>query len=466
MEQSSTPKKKTQYTGVYTRESTHRKLADGTPDYSISISYMRSRKFSWENIGWASEGYTLEDAVEIRRLRVEEEQRRRPPQKSRRRTESCRVKTRYPGVYMRESKKETLPDGKPDRCFYITLKRDGKKVLEKLGWVSEGYNALTAAEIRGLRIRQMRHPEIFAKGDRAEGTYVGDQPQVRRGVTVDDVWAKYEILCLPLLKNGSVITGAYRQHIGPRFGSRLADSIGRLDIESFRAELATVEKCHGSGNLSKAYINMILNFLEMLLKKGNEWGMVRRVENLASTVRFKNADKERDKWLTPEDANRLLDGLCMTNHDAYYCARISLYSGMRLGEIMSLRRHDIDLTARVASVDGKTGQRTVIIHDNLVGLFTLLKNREGGELCIRVSRQAVEKNFAKVVDQIGLNDGVTDSWRKVVFHTLRHTFCSWLAMKGVPLYTISLLAGHKSPRMTQRYAKLSPNIEREALNTL
>lgn len=466
MEQSSTPKKKTQYTGVYTRESTHRKLADGTPDYSIFISFMKSRKFTWENIGWASEGYTLEDAVEIRRLRVEEDQRRRPPQKSRRRTESCRVKTRYPGVYMRESKKRTLSDGTPDRCFYITLKRDGKKVLEKLGWISEGYNALTAAEIRGLRIRQMRHPEVFAKGDRAEGTYVGDQPHVRREATVDDVWAKYQILCLPLLKNASVISGAYRQHIGPRFGSRFADSIGRLDMESFRAELATAEKRCGGGHLSKAYINIILGFFELLLKKGNEWGMVRRYEPLVEAVRFKNADRERDKWLTPDDANRLLDGLCMTNHDVYWCAKISLYSGMRLGEIMSLRRHDIDLTAKIVKVDGKTGQRSVMIHDNLVSLFTFLKARENGELCIKVTRRSVGKIFSKVVDALGLNDGATESWQKVVFHTLRHTFCSWLAMKGVPLYTISQLAGHKTPQMTRRYAKLSPNIEREALNTL
>ena len=57
---------------------------------------------------------------------------------------------------------------------------------------------------------------------------------------------------------------------------------------------------------------------------------------------------------------------------------------------------------------------------------------------------------------MGLNENVsTFSPRKVVFHTLRHTFCSWLAIRGVPLYTIAKLAVHSKPDMTQRYAQSS-----------
>jgi len=32
--------------------------------------------------------------------------------------------------------------------------------------------------------------------------------------------------------------------------------------------------------------------------------------------------------------------------------------------------------------------------------------------------------------------------RKIGWHTLRHTFCSHLAMKGAPVRTIQELAGH------------------------
>ena len=41
-------------------------------------------------------------------------------------------------------------------------------------------------------------------------------------------------------------------------------------------------------------------------------------------------------------------------------------------------------------------------------------------------------------------------------HTLRHTFCSHLAMKGAPARAIQELAGHQGLSTTQRYMHLSP----------
>lgn len=52
------------------------------------------------------------------------------------------------------------------------------------------------------------------------------------------------------------------------------------------------------------------------------------------------------------------------------------------------------------------------------------------------------------------------------FHSLRHTAASWLVMKGVDLYAVGQILGHKTPRMTQRYAHLSPGYMAEAVNKL
>src|SRR5262249_47958639 len=52
------------------------------------------------------------------------------------------------------------------------------------------------------------------------------------------------------------------------------------------------------------------------------------------------------------------------------------------------------------------------------------------------------------------------------FHDLRHTFASWLIMKGVPLATVSNLLGHTSPTMTLRYAHLSPKHLTSAVRVL
>ena len=44
----------------------------------------------------------------------------------------------------------------------------------------------------------------------------------------------------------------------------------------------------------------------------------------------------------------------------------------------------------------------------------------------------VSRTFARAVEKLGFNNGLTDRRQRVVFHTLRHTFGSWLAIQGTP----------------------------------
>jgi site-specific recombinase XerD len=41
------------------------------------------------------------------------------------------------------------------------------------------------------------------------------------------------------------------------------------------------------------------------------------------------------------------------------------------------------------------------------------------------------------------------------FHSLRHTAASWLVMDGVDFYAVGQVLGHRTPRMTQRYAPVA-----------
>jgi integrase len=78
----------------------------------------------------------------------------------------------------------------------------------------------------------------------------------------------------------------------------------------------------------------------------------------------------------------------------------------------------------------------------------------------------VSATFMRTVDALGWNKGITDYRQKIVFHSLRHSYCSWLAMAGVPLYTLAQLSGHETMSMVQRYSHLSPGTLREAVSLL
>ncbi len=70
----------------------------------------------------------------------------------------------------------------------------------------------------------------------------------------------------------------------------------------------------------------------------------------------------------------------------------------------------------------------------------------------------MRKTFEGVRRRVGIVD--------FGFHDLRHTFASHLVMAGVHLKTVQELLGHKSFEMTLRYAHLSPDHKKAALDIL
>lgn len=83
-----------------------------------------------------------------------------------------------------------------------------------------------------------------------------------------------------------------------------------------------------------------------------------------------------------------------------------------------------------------------------------------------LNKNALGGMFTRIVEDAGLLAGARDPMG-VTFHTLRHTFASWLVMAGVDLYTVSQLLGHGTIALVETtYGHLSPNHKRMALDRL
>ena len=71
----------------------------------------------------------------------------------------------------------------------------------------------------------------------------------------------------------------------------------------------------------------------------------------------------------------------------------------------------------------------------------------------------VDKALRNAAQRAGIEGAVT-------LHPLRHAFCSHALMQGIDPRTVQKWMGHKDLKTTLRYAHVSPDHEREAIQRL
>ena len=366
------------------------------------------------------------------------------------------VKTKYPGVYYRESvgNKETgegqkIFQGKPDRCFYIAYKLEGKLTWEKCGWVSEGYGPKLAADIKAERLRSKRHGEELPK-------------QKKKAPLFKDVADKY----LKWAKTNKAREGrddesSYKNHLADRFDKKRLDEITTFDLERMKSDLLK-EK------MAPASVKHYLVLIRQMFNKALAWKMYSG-PNPIKGVKIPAPQNQRERFLSYEEADQLLKELAGVSKQVYDMALLSLQTAMRAGEIFNLKGRDLDFDNGLITIMNPKNKQTrkaymtADVKSMLSGRIPknpsdLVFPDRNGKKGIQVSHA-----FDRVVDRLKLNKGVKDRRQEVTFHTFRHTFASWLALQGTPIFTISQLLGHKSLAMTQRYSHLSPDHKKDAV---
>lgn len=143
----------------------------------------------------------------------------------------------------------------------------------------------------------------------------------------------------------------------------------------------------------------------------------------------------------------------------------ALNTGMRKGEILSLKWDNVDLKHGFILLDKtKNGDRSEIpINETLRATLAGIVRRL--DLPYVFFNPETEKAFTNIPGSFNSalrRAGIKD----FTFHDLRHTFASHLVMAGVDLTTIRELLGHKTLTMTLRYAHLAPSHKVKAVNIL
>jgi len=354
---------------------------------------------------------------------------------------------KFRGVYCRASSVRRHL-GRPDKCFDICYRdQRGKLIWEKVGWTSEGYTAVMASQIRSERLRTIRHGEDLPKQKGEEATF-------------GEVWQRYDQWLETGKRRPRDDRYFYHKHLEPRFASHLLSRISPFDLEELKLDLT--EK-----KLAPATVKHALVLVRQIFNKAIAWGMWSG-ENPVKKVKLPRLNNRCERFLNQEEAKLLLEELQKVSPQLHDMSLLSLHTGMRAGEIFALKVGHIDKENGLIHVADPKGRpaRKAFITPTIKEIFQDLKP-EQPEAYVFPSRlggpiQSVSHAFDRVIKRLGFNNGITDRRQKVTFHTLRHTFASWLALQNTPILTIKELLGHQSLAMTERYAHLIPDQKRQA----
>jgi len=227
-----------------------------------------------------------------------------------------------------------------------------------------------------------------------------------------------------------------------RFLGHLQLSQVTRDVIDQIAERKTRESSPSNANRYLALIRAILR------RARDEWNWLESIPK----VRLFREPKGRIRFLTPEEARRLLSELPLHLQDM---AEFALATGLRQRNVSFLQWAQVDMARRVAWIhpdEAKAGRAIgVPLNDSAVAV---LRRRIGqgtthvftyeGKPVARCSTKAWKAALGRA--------GIERSFR---WHDLRHTWASWHVQNGTPLQELMELGGWASYEMVLRYAHLA-----------
>lgn len=255
-------------------------------------------------------------------------------------------------------------------------------------------------------------------------------------------------------------------HIIPKLGDYYLKDINHRIIQNFLLELSKSGNKNTENGLSEKTIKDISIIVKGSIKKAINEELMNHIE---LTFNYPKSNKEDKIYILTKTEQNKITNYCINNlNNRNIGILLSLYSGIRIGELCALKWSDIDFKKGILTIN-KTIQR-IYIKDKEVNTTKIIitnpktknANREipinKDFLCI------LKNNKTKPQDYIlsGNNKYIEPrTYRKhfekalkinnlkhINFHSLRHTFATNCISLGVDYKTVSELLGHANVNIT------------------
>jgi integrase len=395
------------------------------------------------------------------------------------------TKSKYPGIRFRESDTDFVGVGRskrPRRYYVMAYKHNGKTKSEGLGWegdivLEKVLNENTAHDICRLLSsnRRDKTPPFTLAELREENEQAFEEAEKQaeverlRNITFGEIFTdKYFPEVQHNRRNHKSIqreVSLFNLWISPTLADKPIQTIVPLHLEKIKKDMVNAGRSAGSIRYCLAVVRQVFNYA---LRNNLFTG--KNPADKSGGVKRPLLDNRRTRFLTRQEAADLLKELTKRSSDVHDMALFSLHTGARAGEVFSLQWSDVDFAQGTAIFkDTKSGKNRAAFLTAEVK--TMLLQRRPQEAAAAswvfpgrdgVKIVQISDSFTRAVNKLKLNEGVKDRRQRVTFHTLRHTFASWLAIDGINPFHLKELLGHSDLKLTERYSHLSESALREA----
>jgi integrase len=252
-------------------------------------------------------------------------------------------------------------------------------------------------------------------------------------------------------------------HILPMLGHVRLDSVTVEDIQRIKLQLA---------DRSPKTVNNVLSVFNTILKVALQWGVI---DSIPVTAKWMKTTTPRMAFYDFDEYDRLRAAARRIGPRHELLVLLAGDAGLRCGEIRALAWSSIDFDRGLLTVERAYSLDEVLAPKGdkirTVPMTARLQEALQAHREISEHESVLMHDDGSVPGPSTVRDWLNRAQREANVvekgpHTLRHTFCSHLAMTGAHVMEIKTLAGHAELETTQRYMHLTPRALRGAVDRL
>ena len=255
-------------------------------------------------------------------------------------------------------------------------------------------------------------------------------------------------------------------HIIPKLGNYYLNELNHKVIQDFLLELSKNGRKDNTGGLAEKTIKDITIIIKGSIKKGINEDKIKHIE---LTFNYPKDNKENKLYvLTKREQNKITNYVLENINSRNIGLLISLYSGIRIGELCALRWEDVDFKKNCLTINKtiqrvyikdknkniskviittpktKNANREIPINKDFLEILKKVKSEKKNYILTGnekyIEPRTYRKYFNKILDELKI--------KHFNFHSLRHTFATNCISLGVDYKTVSELLGHANVNIT------------------